>query len=450
MKNKVMKKVLAAVMTLALAGSVLAGCGSKPADGPAQSDGPVQSEAPAEGEASAQEAPAAEGTIKIAAWDATTSAYAIPLIEAFEAANPNIKVELIDIASADYTQKLTVMLNGGNDLDVVWIKDGDTTPSIAARGQLEDLTPYIERDKIDLSAYNGVAETLNIGGKQVAIPISTGFYVLYYNKDIFDAAGVSYPTNDMTWAEFEELAAKVTSGEGSDKNYGALFHTWQACVQNWGVQDGEHTILDTEYSFFKPYYEMALRMQEAGTIMDYSTLKSGNIHYSSAFQQGHIAMMPMGTWFIATMINAVKAGDTDVKWGVATIPHAEGMEAGYTVGSTTPMGINANSKNKEAAWEFVKFACGPEGAKILAEKGEMPASKGEDFNSVIAAVDGMPEGAAEALETKNIALDRPLDEKSAEVNQMLGEEHSLIMIGEVSVDEGLAAMAERSKELQGK
>lgn len=454
MKNKVMKRVIAAAMTLALAGSVLTGCGSKPAEAPA--DTPAAS---AESEASAEtptetetkeEAAGEQVTIKVATWDASTSATVNPLIEAFEAANPNIKVELIDIASADYTQKLTVMLNGGNDLDVVWIKDGDTTPSIAARGQLEDLTSYIERDGIDLSAYNGVAETLNIGGKQVALPVSTGYYVLYYNKDIFDAANVEYPSNDMTWAEFEELAAKVTSGEGNDKKYGALIHTWPACVQNWGVQDGEHTILDTDYTFFKPYYEMVLRMQDAGTIMDYSTLKTGNIHYSSPFQQGQVAMMPMGSWFMATMITKAEAGETDVNWGVATIPHAEGMEAGYTVGSTTPMGINANSKNKDAAWEFVKFVSSAEGAKVYAENGEIPAMKDENIISTIAAIEGMPEGVEEALVTKHIALDRPLAEKSAEVNQMLGEEHSLIMIGENTIDEGLAAMAERSKEIQGK
>ncbi len=466
MKNRICRKFLASALALTLVGSMLAGCGNKPAENvnntesstteantsteeanTAQTDNASDKEEPAAPEADTS---AEEVTLKIATWDATTIATTAPLIEAFEAAHPNIKVELIDIASADYTQKLTVMLNGGNDLDVVWIKDADTTPSIAARGQLEDLTPYIERDGIDLDAYNGVASRLNIGGKQVALPISTGFYLLYYNKDIFDEANVPYPSNDMTWAEFEELAAKVTSGEGNDKKYGALLHTWQACVQNWGVQDGEHTILDTDYTFFKPYYEMALRMQDAGTIMDFSTLKTGNIHYSSPFQQGQVAMMPMGTWFMATMISKINAGECSVNWGIATLPHADNLEAGYTVGSTTPLGINANSSNKEAAWEFIKFACGEEGAKIYSENGDIPAMKDDSILAVIAGLDGMPEGAAEALVTKNIALDRPLDEKSAEVNQMLGEEHSLIMIGELSIDDGLAEMAERSKEIQGK
>ncbi len=169
--------------------------------------------------------------------------------------------EPIDIPSADYGTKLSVMLNGGSDVDVFWVKDADTIYPIANRGQMADMSSYISRDGLDLGIYNGQAEDFNIDGKQIGMPFRTDYYVLFYNKDIFDAAGVDYPSNDMTWAEFEELAKKVTMGEGVDKKYGAFFHTWQACIQNWAVQDGQHTIMDTDYSFFKPYYEMVLRMQ---------------------------------------------------------------------------------------------------------------------------------------------------------------------------------------------
>jgi multiple sugar transport system substrate-binding protein len=64
-------------------------------------------------------------------------------------------------------------------------------------------------------------------------------------------------------------------------------------------------------------------------------------------------------------------------------------------------------------------------------------------------MEGMPEGAAEALTVKNVTLDRPITDKVAEINQMLGEEHSLIMLGELSIDEGLAEMAERAAEIMG-
>jgi multiple sugar transport system substrate-binding protein len=68
----------------------------------------------------------------------------------------------------------------------------------------------------------------------------------------------------------------------------------------------------------------------------------------------------------------------------------------------------------------------------------------------IANIPGMPQGMLEALAVKNIALDRPMVDYVAEVNQMLGEEHSLIMLKEVGIDEGLAKMARRSREIQGK
>lgn len=449
------KKVMASVLTIAMLGGMIAGCGNTAAPAantPAPETTPAAESTAAKEESVPAEAAEPSGeqvTIKVAHWDSFTEPSTQMLIDGFEAANPNIKVELIDIASAEYSNKLTVMLNGGNDLDVVWVKDPDNTPSIAQRGQLEDLTPYIERDGVELSAANG-ADALKLDGKQVALPVSTGFYVLYYNKDIFDAAGVEYPGNDMTWEEFEELAKKVTSGEGNDKKYGALFHTWQACVQNWAVQDGKNTILNTDYSFMKPYYEMVLRMQDEGTVMDYSTLKTGNIHYSSVFMEGQTAMMPMGSWFIATMIEKVKAGETSVNWGVATLPHPADVEAGWTVGSTTPMGVNANSKNKDAAWEFVKYCSGDEGAGIYASVGMIPARMNDDTVKTLAAMEGMPEGIEEALRTRHVSMDRPLELHSAEVNQMLGEEHSLIMIKELSIDDGLAEMGERSKEIQGK
>lgn len=456
MKKKQTGKFMAMALTAAMLGGMLVGCGNNAANAPADTtpapETPAAESSAVQESTPAEETPAASGeqvTIKVAHWDSYTEPSTQMLVDGFEAANPNIKVELIDIASGEYSNKLTVMLNGGNDLDVVWVKDPDNTPSIAERGQLEDLTPYIEKDGVDIAAMNG-SDALKLDGKQVALPVSTGFYVLYYNKDIFDAAGVDYPGNDMTWTEFEELAKKVTSGEGNDKKYGALFHTWQACVQNWAVQDGKHTILDTDYSFMKPYYEMALRMQDEGTVMDYSTLKTGNIHYSSVFMEGQCAMMPMGSWFMSTMIEKTKAGETSVNWGVATLPHPDGVEAGWTVGSTTPMGVSAGSKYKDAAWEFVKYCSGEEGAKIYADCGMIPARMNADTIKALAALDGMPEGLEEALQTKHVAMDRPLEVHSAEVNQMLGEEHSLIMIKELSIDDGLAEMGERSKEIQGK
>lgn len=435
------KRILAMLLALAMISTLLVGCGGKPA---------ASTPASTPAEAGSEPAPE-EVTIKVSTWDASSNQSDTGAIAAFEAAYPHIKVELMDIPSADYTAKLTTMLNGGSDLDAFWVKDSDTTKSLADKGQLTDLTDLVAADGVDLAAFNGLAENFKYDGKQFALPVRTDYYVIYYNKAVFDAANVPYPSNDWTWAEFEEIAGKLTSGSGADKVYGAFIHTWQACVENWGVQDGKNTIMDyqTGYDFFKTPYEMAIRMQDAGSIQSYGELKTGGIHYSGPFPQGTVGMLPMGTWFMATMIEKINAGESSVEWGVATLPHPEGVPAGYTVGSTTPMAINAASKKQEAAWEFIKFVSGEGGADVYAKCGYIPAMSNDAMLETIASQAGMPEGVKDALHTVNIAADRPIMDKVNDVNQMLSEEHSLIMLGELSVEDGLAEMAERAAEILG-
>ncbi len=438
-----MKKALSMLMAVAMAGSLLAGCGGSSSSSTAASSGAAAGDT----SSSAGE----QVTLNFANWDTSTQPVITALVDEFEAQNPDIKVEIIDVPSADYTTKLSVMLNGGSDLDVFFIKDADTMMSIVEKGQMADLSGYIAQEGVDLADFNGLADYYSVDGKQYALPARTDYYVLFYNKDVFDAAGVEYPSNDMTWSEFEELAARVTSGEGANKTYGAFLHTWQACVQNWGVQDGQNTIMDYEngYEFFRAPYEMALRMQDAGTIQDYGTLKTGNIHYSGAFAQGTVGMLPMGTWYMASIIQSINNGESSVNWGLATLPHPDNVEAGYTVGSTTPIGISAASDKQDAAWRLISFITGEEGAAIYAQYGSIPGRATDEMIADLATMEGMPEGAAEALAVTNISLDRPIADNVSEVNQMLGEEHSLIMLGELSIDEGLAEMAERAAEIVG-
>ena len=386
-------------------------------------------------------------TLKLANWDTTTMPYITEAIAAFEASNPNVKIELIDIPSAEYITKLNVMLNGGSDLDLFFVKEADKTKAFYDKGQLADLTAYIQAAGIDMSAYNGTDANFIYDGKTYGMPFRTDQYVLFYNKDIFDAAGVAYPDNDMTWTEFEETAKKLTSGSGATKKYGAFIHSWQACVQNWGVQDGKHTIMSGGYEFFKPYYEMVLRMQEDGTIMDYATISSSGIHYSDPFTQGNVGMLPMGSWFMSTIIQRINNGESNINWGVAVIPHAEDVPNGYTVGATTPICINNASNKKDAAWDFVKFLTGEQGEEFAAKGGQIPAQSDAKYLDILASLPGMPSDVKDGLYTTHISPDRPAMDHVSEVDQMLKEEHSLIMLGEISVDEGIAEMAERFNEI---
>ncbi|MEG0319546.1 MAG: sugar ABC transporter substrate-binding protein [Cellulosilyticaceae bacterium] len=438
------RKLLSACLAMSLLSTALIGCSSdvktnEPSTTPATED---------KKEAGSKDTSTEQVTIKVATWDATTTPLMGDITAEFEKLNPNIKVELIDVPAAEYPNKLSIMLNGGSDVDAFYIKQADTTLSFHNKGQLADLSEYVKRDNIDLAQYNGLAENFIFEDKIVGLPHRSDYYVLYYNKDIFDAAGLPYPSNDMTWQEFEETAKKLTTGEGADKNYGAFLHTWNACVQNWAVAEGDRTIITDDYSFFKPYYEMAIRMQnEDKSIMDFATAKTANIHYSGPFLSGDVGMMPMGTWFMGTIISKINEGESDINWGVATIPHADSIATGNTVGATTPVAINNASKKKDAAWEYVKFVSGPQVADMIANTGGIPAISNEEILTAVSKIEGMPEGVNEALAVVNINLDRPISEKAGEVNKILEEEHGLIMLGETSIDDGLKAMQERVQEL---
>jgi multiple sugar transport system substrate-binding protein len=254
----------------------------------------------------------------------------------------------------------------------------------------------------------------------------------------------------MTWEQYEALANRLTTGSGANKIWGSHLHTWQACVENWAVQDGKHTIVETDYGFFKPYYEMAVRMQNAGVIQDYGTLRAGGVAYANAFLQGNVATLPMGTWFYSTIIDRINKGEAKINWGMSVLPHPTGTPAGWTVGSVTPIAINQNSRYKDAAWEFVKFITSEEGANIYAKWGQLPSRANTRNLTAIAGAPGMPGDALEALAVKNIALDRPMVPFVNEINTMLGEEHGLILLMEKTVDQGLADMARRSREIQGR
>lgn len=255
----------------------------------------------------------------------------------------------------------------------------------------------------------------------------------------------------MTWKEYDELAAKMTSGEGSAKVYGTHDHTWQALVTNWAVQDGKHTVVEKDYSFLKPYYEEALALQENGYMQDYSTLKTANIHYSSVFKNQQCAMMPMGSWFIATMMQAQAEGETDFNWGVARIPHPEDTESGYTVGALTPIGISAYTDQKDLAWDFVKFASSEEAANILAEQGVFTGIQTDESINTIASAEYFPEGDSnkEALTYTHYAFDRPLDPQIEEIRKPLDEVHEMIMIKAYSIDDGIAELNKRVAEIKG-
>ena len=426
------KQIIATLLAGVMVCGTLAACGSKTSEG--QGDQGAGAGTAADSGAgnsaggSADSGKGGEGkqVLSVTTWDNESTPQFQAVIDAYEEKNPNVEIKIIDTSADEYNNSLGISLSAAQaDPDVIWVKDMGSMLQMVDKEQLLPLDDYIAKDNLDLSIYKGAAEQLMYNGKSYSLPYRNDWYVLYYNKDLFDAANVEYPSNDMTWEEYYELAAKMTSGEGSSKVYGTHNHTWQALVTNWAVQDGKNTVVEKDYGFMKPWYEEALALQDKGYIQDYSTLKTANIHYSSVFKNQQCAMMPMGTWFIATMMQSQEEGETDFNWGIATIPHSKDTEAGYTVGALTPISISAFTDQADLAWDFVKFASSEEAAEILAKQGVFTGIPSDAALQTIAEAERFPEGDSnvEALSYTHYSFDRPLDPQIEEIRTVLDEVH---------------------------
>ena len=456
MKRKLISIMLTAVMMT----SVLVGCGAKEEAAAPAADAPAATEsAPAATEEAApatEEAAAEPVTLTWAIWDEATTQYWGDIKAAYEAANPNVTIEMVDLGSQDYMTVLATELSGsGSDFDVVTIKDVPGYATLVSKNTLEPLDAYISEAGIDLAQYGGVDKQITIDGSLYELPFRNDFWVVFYNKDLFDAKGVPYPTNDMTFEEYDALARQVTDTTFGSQIYGTHYHTWRSAVQLFGVLDGKHSILDGSYDYFKPYYEMVLGQEDDQVCRNYADLSAEGLHYSAAFSGGDVAMMNQGSWFISTLMTNIASGEYDASlcgnWGMVKYPHAEGVEAGSTLGTITGLSVVAASDVKDAAFDFVEWVSGEEGAKVMASSGNFPALMTDDIAGMISGLEGFPTDAEskEALKVSNLYLEVPYAENVAEINNVLDTYHKSIMNREVSIDEGIASMNEEVGKILG-
>jgi multiple sugar transport system substrate-binding protein len=429
---QILKKLLVPVLVLGFGASLFAGGGRQAGSGSGGSG---------------------SAAIKWAIWDYDLTVYYKPLIDAYQAKNPQVKIEPVDLGSADYMTVLGTQLAGGADFDILCIKDIPGYANLVKQNRLEPLNSYIAAKGINTSLYGGTTEQIAVNSEVYALPFRSDFWLIFYNKDLFDAAGVPYPSNNITLDEYDALARRVTRGSGANKTYGAHYHTWRSAVQLFGILDGKNTIVDGKYDFLAPYYERVIKEQNDGIVQSYAALKTSGTHYSGAFFNNQIAMLNMGTWFIATQIDKVKTGESLSKnWGLAKYPHPAGVPAGTTLGTITSIAVNRNSKNKEAALDFMRFVSGPEGAAILANLGTIPAIMNQEVINAIAAIPGFPGDPAskEALQVAKTYLEMPLHEKSADIEIVLNETHDAIMTGNSTIPQGIKEMNDRVGAILGR
>ncbi len=291
------------------------------------------------------------------------------VVDDFHIANPNItvKVEVSDWDS--YWTKLNTLIAGGTPPDV-FAMDAPLYLDWQSRGALLDLQPYIDATPGFLDGiYPQTLSAYKVGNDYYGLPRDFQTIVLFYNKGMFDKAGVAYPSENWTYADLLTAAKTLTqdtNGDGKIEQYGLWTDTWdmelfwsEAIWANGGdIINNDHTkTLIGEggardaWSYIDSLYKEGV-MPKPSTAGEYG---------GDLFQSGNAAMTTIGHWAVPGYVQS------GIKFGVAPMPTGPAGRA--TSVNSAGFVVSKDSKNPDAAFEFIKFALSITGQKRLAELG---------------------------------------------------------------------------------
>ena len=152
------------------------------------------------------------------------------MVPLFNKTHPDIEVQFERSESQGYYEKLPAAIAGGTVWDIFRL-GLDWGQQYGGKGVLADITDLVKADTVyPRSGYlDGILDAWTIGQKQIGMPTWTNCFWLYYNKKLFDEAGVPYPTTKTTWDEYVEITKKMTKRDGNTiTQYGAA--TWGASI----------------------------------------------------------------------------------------------------------------------------------------------------------------------------------------------------------------------------
>ncbi|MGN9779318.1 ABC transporter substrate-binding protein [Micromonospora sp. H33] len=286
------------------------------------------------------------------------------------------KVNLVAKGGQD-DAKMTQAIGAGQGPDVAISYSTDIVGSFCNTGAWNDLTPYIQRDKVDLGKFPAVVKSYTeFRGKRCAMPFLADAYGLYYNKAIFAEAGVTSPPKTLT--ELSELAKKLTKKkpDGTLERVGFLplfgfyenspAHLAPLTGATWLKPDGTSNIGSDP-----KWLELITWQKELVDWYGYDKLEAFRASLGdewsadNAFQKGQLAMNIDGEWRLAFLRDQEK----DVQFGVAPLPINDPSRygAGYVAGSV--IGVSRTTKNAEAAWALVKYLTRDTGAIVKLSNG---------------------------------------------------------------------------------
>ncbi|MGW6332359.1 ABC transporter substrate-binding protein [Nocardia rhamnosiphila] len=302
------------------------------------------------------------------------------VIDEFTRRNPDIRVRTL-LSGPDPMQQMVTFCAGGRCPDVLMAWE-QTYAGLADRGVLLDLNTLLDRDPAfaaDLSAdgTSALYDTFTFEGGQYALPEQWSGNFLFCNRTLFDRAGLRPPgrwEDAWSFAEFLDIGRALTERDrsGEVRQWGFV-DTWVPyysaglfAVNNGAEWASPRTCPDRSdfatAAFIEGvqfYADLANKYRVAPSPADQQSISAMDL-----FTQGRAALAMGGHWRYRTF---AEAGDLD--FDITALPAGPAIRGARSNIGTTGLAISADSRRKEQAWEFLKFAAGPVGQAVVAETG---------------------------------------------------------------------------------
>ncbi|WP_225767146.1 ABC transporter substrate-binding protein [Inquilinus sp. Marseille-Q2685] len=313
----------------------------------------------------AGQAAAADVTLTIESWrNDDLKVWQDTIIPAFEKSHPGIKVVFSPSTPTEYNAALNAKLEGGTAGDLISCRPFDASLALFQKGYL---TPVTDLKGMDTFSEVAKSAWITDDGKTLfCVPMASVIHGFLYNKDIFDAEGLTPP---KTEAEFFALLDKIKEkGEVAPLDIGTK-DQWEAATmgfQNigpnlWKGEEGRKALIAGTQKFTdKPYVEAFEELAKWKPYLPDGYEAQAYPDSQNLFTLGRAAIYPAGSWDIAVFNQ-----QADFKMGAFPPPVEKAGDKCYISDHTDiALGMNAKTKNPEAAKAFLEWLATPEFADI--------------------------------------------------------------------------------------
>ncbi len=368
----------------------------------------------------------------------------------FEAAHPGVTVKFISEAGGgDTLTKLKIMLAAREPLDVVWIDIIDFSQFLDDKVLL-DLQPYFDADptwnrdeyfEAPLQAFS------DRQGHLYGLPSTFTPYVMYYNKDILDAAGIAHPEQGWTWDDLRNACLAVTKdldGDGANDQWGISVTQWLQAIAPWIWQNGGRFMNEavTRCTLDEPEAKEAIGFIEQLLHVDKVATSDATFQAQfteGLFQAGKVAFYgPVGYWETYRFKKI-----TDFEWDVAPLPMNKVAATSIACRSYV---VCANSKHPRLAYEFVRALAGEELERVLARIGNgVPGLKKAAFSEDFLKLDVPPESENVFLDVIDHARFQPVFANWRDIERRVQDElEACFLLQDISADEACERMTAKA------